>query len=108
MPRCCCNYCASTVHIRVSDGPASEAKSANLRSQKALMLVTTAQISTLIRLDSANSTSQLGWSKLQEGMDGKAAKRISPAGVEFDDDGNVIKLDVSNKGLEGEMLSCEK
>ena len=93
---------------RVSHGPASEAKSANLRSQKPLMVETTAQISTLIRLANGSSQLKSQWSKLQERMDGKVAKRISPAGVEFDDDGNVIKISVEGKGLRGEMLFCAK
>ena len=70
------------------------------------MVVTTAQISTLIRLANGSSQLKKEWSKLQEGMDGKAAKRISPAGVVFDNDGNVITIKVVSKGLRGEKLSC--
>ena len=42
------------------------------------------------------------WDKLWTGMDGKAAKAVAPEGVTFDDDGNVIIINLAGCGLTGE------
>merc|ERR1711966_95329 len=43
----------------------------------------------------------MGWNRLTEGMDDQAAKCLNLHGVEFDDSGNLIGLDLSNLEIIG-------
>ena len=65
---------------------------------------TLAQISFLVQLRACDDelAKREGWSQLQEGMDGLAAKGVGPQGVEFDDVGNIVKLDIRFSNITGE------
>ena len=64
---------------------------------------TSRQVSFFIQLRDSNSTfsARKGWNRLTEGMDDQAAKCLNLHGVEFDDSGNVIGLDLSNSEIIG-------
>ena len=44
-----------------------------------------------------------GWDLLKAGMTGQQAKACKPMGVTFDDDCNVIEIDLSGSGLTGNL-----
>ena len=64
---------------------------------------TLAQISSLVQLRACDDklVKWKGWGQLREGMDGLAAKGVGPRGVEFDDVGNIVKLDIGYSNVTG-------